>query len=83
MAAFEILLVTPRMSDLIRNGAFEDIHEHMDKEANLGMQTMDQALYNLYNNNTIPAETALEYAKSYRDMRLRMRFSTVTANLNN
>lgn len=81
VAAIEILLNTPRMSDLIRNGNIHDMNEHMEREMTAGMQSMDQALYNLYRNGTISPETALEYAKSYRDMRLKMRLSSVNTNL--
>lgn len=77
VAAFEVLLNTPRMSDLIRNGNIQEMTEHVERESNSGMQSMDQSLYELYRNGTISAETALEYANSYRNMRLKMRLSAV------
>lgn len=75
-AAFELLLSTPRVGDLIRRGEFAELQEAIEKGAALGMQTLDQSLYNLYQQNVISAETALEYANSYRNMRLRMRFAS-------
>ena len=75
-AAFELLLTNPRISDLIRRGQFNELHETMEKAGSLGMQTLDQSLYNLYEQNVISAETALEYASSYHNMRLRLRLTS-------
>ena len=75
-AVFEILLSTPRVTDLIRRGAFDELAVTIEKGASVGMQTLDQSLYELHQSGVIAAETALEYASSYRDMRLRMRFDT-------
>ncbi|MFV2057574.1 MAG: PilT/PilU family type 4a pilus ATPase [Thiohalomonadales bacterium] len=72
----EILLVTPRIADLIRRGKFSDIHEMMDKDTNSGMCTMDQSLYQLYCDDRIAEETALAYATSVSNMRLQIRLSS-------
>ncbi len=74
-AAFELLLSTPRVCDLIRRGEFGELQESMEKGASVGMQSLDQSLYNLHQRQAISAETAMEYAASYRNMRLRMRFT--------
>ncbi len=75
VAAWELLLGSPRVADQIRRGEFKQLIEGMEKGGSGGMQSMDQSLYNLYLQGRISAETALEYASSYRDMRLRMRLA--------
>ena len=77
--AVEMLVNTPRVSDLIRRGQFGDLLEVMDKDTNANMCTMDQALFQLYNDDRISEETALAYANSLSNMRLQIRLSTPTA----
>ncbi len=72
-AAFEPLLNTPRVSDLIRRGHIEALEEAMERGTAHGMQTLDQSLYNLVQNGHIGIETAIEHAVSERAMRLRLR----------
>jgi len=79
VAAFELLQGTPRMCDLIEQGDFASMRQHMEKDASSGMMSMDQSLYNLFINNTISSETALEYASSFSNMRLRMRLSSAAS----
>ena len=73
VAAFEVLTGTPLIQDLISRGNFQALNDAMHKGSTSGMQTMDQSLYNLYRSGQIDAEIALEFAHSYRDMRLRIR----------
>ena len=73
--ATELLVVTPRVADLIRRGKVSDIQEVMDKDTNSGMCTMDQSLYQLYCDERIAEETALAYADSVSNMRLQIRLS--------
>lgn len=73
--AFELMLMTPRVSDLIRRGKFSEIQEVMDKDTNAGMCTMDQSLYQLYCDDRINGETALAFANSVSNMRLQIRLS--------
>ena len=47
-AAIEIMLNTPLISDLIFKGEVHEIKEIMKKSRELGMQTFDQALFDLY-----------------------------------
>ncbi|MGD8593642.1 MAG: PilT/PilU family type 4a pilus ATPase [Gammaproteobacteria bacterium] len=77
--AVEMLINTPRVSDLIRRGDFGELMEVMDKDTNANMCTMDQALFQLYNDDRISEETALAYANSLSNMRLQIRLSTPTA----
>ena len=73
VAAFELLLNTPRIADLIHQGEIALIQEAMERGGAHGMQTLDQSLYNLYLQGHITRETALEYAAAPRAMRLRLR----------
>ena len=80
-AVFELLQTSPRISDLIETGDFAGMRETMEKDTTSGMLSLDQSLYKLYENKVINSETAMEYASSYRDMRLKMRLSNVASSL--
>ncbi|WP_062263271.1 PilT/PilU family type 4a pilus ATPase [Endozoicomonas arenosclerae] len=69
-AAVEILLTTPFIQDVIRNGDVHELKEIMRKSRELGMQTFDQALFDLYNSGEITYEEALTHADSPNDLRL-------------
>jgi len=71
-AAIEILLGTPRVAELIKNGQVEEIREVMEKSENLGMRTFDSALYHLYREGRITLEEALRNADSRNNLRLRI-----------
>ncbi|MCX4029505.1 PilT/PilU family type 4a pilus ATPase [Endozoicomonas sp. SM1973] len=71
-AAIEILLGTPRLCDLIKQGKVDEIKEVMMKSEAQGMQTFDTALYNLYKENKISLEEALKNADSKNNLRLRV-----------
>jgi len=81
VAVFELLHNSSHMSDLIKKGNFSGMQDFMNKESATDMATMDQSLYNLFIQKTITRETALEYALSYRDMRLKMRLSSTNTQL--
>ncbi len=68
--ACEILLNTPLAADLIRKGEIHELKELMAKSRQLGMQTFDQALYDLYRNGEITYEDALTHADSANELRL-------------
>ncbi len=72
-AAFEILLDTPRMKDLLLKKEVEALKEVMSKGNQEGMQTFDQAIFNLYKSKMISYENALAYADSTNDVRLRIK----------
>ena len=74
-AAIEILLGTPTISELILRGEFEGIKEIMEKSTNLGMQTFDQALFDLYRAGRISKEEALKNADSANNVRLKIKFA--------
>ncbi|MDG2177144.1 MAG: PilT/PilU family type 4a pilus ATPase [Gammaproteobacteria bacterium] len=71
-AAIEILLGTPRIQDLIKNGKIEDIKEVMEKSEQQGMRTFDSALYYLYKEGRITLEEALKNADSKNNLRLKI-----------
>ncbi len=71
-AAIEILLGTPRVCDLIKNGEPDAIKEVMLKSEAQGMQTFDTALYKLYKQGRISLDEALKNADSKNNLRLRI-----------
>jgi twitching motility protein PilU len=78
-AAVEILLNTPLISDLIFKGEVGEIKEIMKKSRELGMQTFDQALFDLFENNDITIEDALRNADSVNDLRLQIKLNSQRA----
>jgi twitching motility protein PilU len=75
-AAMEILLNSPLISDLIFKGEVHAIKEVMAKSRELGMQTFDQALYDLYESDAIGYEEALKNADSVNDLRLKIKLES-------
>ncbi|APX91704.1 type IV pili twitching motility protein PilT [Halomonas sp. 1513] len=73
-AAIEIMLRSPLISDLIRKGDVGEIKNIMARSRDLGMQTFDQALYDLYREGVISQEVALVHADSANDLRLMIKF---------
>jgi twitching motility protein PilU len=72
----EVMLNTPLISDLIFKGEVTEIKEIMKKSRNLGMQTFDQALFDLYENNVITYEDTLRNADSLNDLRLQIKLNS-------
>jgi twitching motility protein PilU len=73
IAAVEILLNSPLISDLIFKGQVHEIKEVMSKSRELGMQTFDQSLFDLYEAGFISYEDALRNADSLNDLRLKIK----------
>jgi twitching motility protein PilU len=73
IAAVEILLNSPLISDLIFKGQVHEIKEIMSKSRELGMQTFDQALFELFDAGAISYEDALRNADSLNDLRLKIK----------
>ena len=69
-AAVEIMLNSPLISDLICKGQIHDTKEAMKKSRELGMQTFDQALFDLIQADRISIDQALRHADSMNDLRL-------------
>jgi len=71
--AVEVMLNSPLISDLIFKGDVSGIKEIMKKSRELGMQTFDQSLFDLYESNLISYEDALRNADSLNDLRLEIK----------
>ncbi|MCW8932757.1 MAG: PilT/PilU family type 4a pilus ATPase [Gammaproteobacteria bacterium] len=74
-AAIEVLLGTPRISDLIKSGQVGEVKEVMEKGEAQGMQTFDSALLKLYKAGKISVEEALKNADSKNNLRLKITLS--------
>jgi twitching motility protein PilU len=74
--AVEVLLNTPLMSDLIAKGAIDEIKELIKRSQEQGMQTFDQALFQLYDDNKISYENALALADSTNEVRLMIKLGS-------
>jgi twitching motility protein PilU len=79
IAAVEILLNTPLVADMIFKGEVGEIKELMKRSRELGMQTFDQALFDLYEANQISYEDALRNADSVNDLRLQIKLNSQRA----
>jgi twitching motility protein PilU len=77
--AVEILLNSPLISDLIFKGEVHEIKEIMKKSRELGMQTFDQALFDLFEAGKISYEDALRNADSVNDLRLNIKLHSKEA----
>ena len=73
VAAFEIMLNTPLISDLILKGEIHELKAIMQRSKELGMQTFDMALFDLYEADKITLEEALRNADSANELRLRIK----------
>ena len=73
IAAVEILLNTPLISELIFKGEVGEMKDLMKRSRELGMQTFDQALFDLYESNEVTLEDALRNADSVNDLRLQVK----------
>ena len=69
-AAVEILLNSPLISELILHGEVHGIKDIMKKATDIGMQTFDQALYELFESGQISYAEAIKNADSANDLRL-------------
>ncbi|MCC7487643.1 MAG: PilT/PilU family type 4a pilus ATPase [Burkholderiales bacterium] len=70
VAAVEIMLNSPLIADLIFKGEVHEIKQIMAKSRELGMQTFDQHLFDLYEQGLISYEDALRNADSVNELRL-------------
>jgi len=79
VAAVEIMLNTPLISDLVFKGEVAEIKEIMKRSRELGMQTFDQALFDLYEGQAVTFEDALRNADSVNDLRLQIKLHSQRA----
>jgi twitching motility protein PilU len=78
-AAVEVMLNSPLISDLIFKGEVHEIKEIMKKSRELGMQTFDQALFDLFELGRISYEDALRFADSTNEVRLNIKLNSKMA----
>ncbi len=76
VAAMEVLLNSPLIADMIFKGEILSIKEVMSKSRELGMQTFDQALFDLHESGQIGYAEALKNADSVNDLRLRLKLES-------
>jgi twitching motility protein PilU len=74
--AIEVLLNTPLVSDMVFKGEVSGIKDVMKKSRELGMQTFDQAIFDLYEKSKISYEDALRNADSVNDLRLNIKLNS-------
>jgi len=79
IAAVEVMLNSPLIADLIFKGEVHEIKELMKRSRELGMQTFDQHLFELYDNGIITYEDALRNADSVNDLRLSIKLHSKEA----
>ena len=76
IAAVEIMLNTPLISELIFKGEVAEIKEIMKRSRELGMQTFDQSLFDLYEGHLVTYEDAVRNADSVNDLRLQIKLNS-------
>ena len=81
-AAIEVLLNSQLVSDYIRKGEVHEIKDVMTRSRDSGMQTFDQALFDLYENGEITYQDAISHADSPNDLRLKIKLSSKNINQN-
>ncbi|MFO7582344.1 PilT/PilU family type 4a pilus ATPase [Guyparkeria sp.] len=74
--AVEVLINTPLIGDLIFKGDVSEIKEVMKRSRELGMQTFDQALFDLYEAHEVDYDEAISKADSVNDLRLRIKLES-------
>ena len=79
VAAMEVMLNSPLMADLIFKGEVHEMKDLIGHSRELGMQTFDQALFDLLEEGRITYEDALRNADSVNDLRLRIKLESKTA----
>ena len=76
VAAIEIMLNSPLIADLIFKGEVTEIKELMKRSRELGMQTFDQALFDIYEAGLASYEDVLRNADSINDLRLQIKLNS-------
>jgi twitching motility protein PilU len=75
VAASEVMINTPYVSELIQKQKLSEIKDIMAENSDIGMNTFDQSLFRLYSNGKIDEENALANADSRNDLSLKIRFA--------
>ena len=83
IAAIEVLINTPRLSDQILKGDVSSIKETMEASGQYGMRTFDQALFKLWDDGQISEVEALRNADSANNLRLKMKMASIDPDSDN
>jgi twitching motility protein PilT len=78
IAAVEVMLATPAVRNLIREGKTYQLMNAIQTGSQYGMQTLDQALLTLYRNELISREEALARCADEEELKQRLNSSHVT-----
>jgi twitching motility protein PilU len=81
LPAIEVMLATPYIRDLILKGDIDQVREAMEKNPEIGMQTFDQSLFQLYQRKLISKETAMKYAESVSNLNVMLKYQSGDAPL--
>ncbi|NBC49077.1 MAG: PilT/PilU family type 4a pilus ATPase [Gammaproteobacteria bacterium] len=76
VAAIEVMINSPLIRDLVFKGKVSEIKAVMQRSKELGMQTFDMALFDLYEDGQISYEDALRSADSMNELRLRIKLES-------
>ena len=79
IAAMEIMIQTPLVSNMIFKGEVAELKDVMKKSNRLGMNTFDQALFDLFESGQISYEEAIKNADSKNEVRLRVKLESKRA----
>ncbi|MDL2337754.1 MAG: PilT/PilU family type 4a pilus ATPase [Pseudomonadota bacterium] len=79
IAAVEVMLNSPLIADLIFKGEVAEIKEIMKRSREMGMQTFDQSLFDLYEARSVTYEDAIRNADSVNDLRLQIKLNSQRA----
>ncbi|HQC79171.1 MAG TPA: PilT/PilU family type 4a pilus ATPase [Accumulibacter sp.] len=79
VAAIEVMLNSPLISDLIFKGQVQEIKDVMKRSREIGMQTFDQALFDLHESGRVTYQDALRNADSLNDLRLQIKLNSKEA----
>ena len=77
-ASIEVMINTPLIQDMIRKANVHEIKDVIKKSTNLGMQSFDQSLFQLYKEGVISYDVALSHADSSNDLRLMIKLNSET-----
>ncbi len=73
VVAVEVMINTPRVADLVKEGRIEEMKEAMLQASVDGAQTFDGHIHDLFRSGAITADTAVAFADSPNDVRLKIR----------
>lgn len=72
VAAFEVLHAVPAVRNLIREAKSHQIESIIQTNKKIGMQTMDDAIYELFQQRKIDTERALQFAQNMEALKKRL-----------